>query len=255
MNASAKTKNLLSKGSQILLNIFFPALCAGCNEPVDTPGSLCADCWPKMTFIGPPFCAQCGHPFDYEISAEMLCGNCLAHPPSFNRSRSVLKYDDFSKGMVLAFKHADRTDKTPVFAKWMTRSAGDILSSKVLVVPVPLHPTRLLKRRYNQSALLAQSIGKISNSRVIPDLLLRTRATPSQGGKSPTGRVRNVQGAFKIHPRWKQKIKGEHILLIDDVYTTGATVSACSACLLKNGAAQVDVLTLCRVVRPAILPI
>ncbi|MEH6404468.1 MAG: ComF family protein [Sneathiella sp.] len=255
MDTITKTKKLLSKGGQTLLNIIFPAQCAGCNDPVDTAGSLCAECWPKMTFISPPFCAQCGYPFDYEISSEMLCGNCLASPPAFSRSRSVLKYDDNSRDMVLAFKHADRTDKTPVFAKWMARTASDILKDKPIIAPVPLHPKRLIKRRYNQSALLAKSIGSLSQSRVIPDLLLRTRDTNNQGGKSIKGRHRNVQGAFSIHPRWEKEIVGKHILLIDDVYTTGATVSACSDSLLRFGARQVDVLTLCRVVRPAILSI
>jgi len=255
MGTVSKTKKLLSKNGKIILDIVFPAQCAGCNDAVDTPGSLCALCWPKMTFISPPFCARCGHPFDYEVSSEMLCGNCLAAPPPFNRSRSVLKYDDNSRDMILAFKHADRTDKTPVFAKWMARSARDILKDDPIIIPVPLHPKRLIKRRYNQSALLAKAIGKMSRTRVIPDLLVRTRQTNSQGGKSIKGRYRNVQGAFSIHPRWESRIVGEHILLIDDVFTTGATVSACSDCLLRHGARQIDILTLCRVVRPAIMSI
>lgn len=157
--------------------------------------------------------------------------------------------------MVLSFKHADRTDQAPVFAKWMHRSAPDLLEGNVLIAPVPLHNYRLIKRRYNQSALMANALAGFAQKKVAVDLLARTRSTPSQGGQSYKGRFRNVQGAFSVNSKWTEKIKGEHILLIDDVYTTGATVSACSECLLKYGAAEVSVLTLCRVVRPALLSI
>lgn len=238
-----------------MLDLLFPAQCARCADVIDQPGNLCAKCWQETTFISPPFCAQCGHPFEYEVGADMLCGRCLASPPSFTAGRSVFKYDDNSKDMILSFKHADRTDQAPIFAKWMARTAADILTEDILIVPVPLHSRRLIKRRYNQAALLALSIGQISGNKVIPDLLVRKRATASQGSKSYKGRFNNVKGAFTLNPRWEGKIRDEHIVLIDDVYTTGATVSACSDCLLKHGAVQISVLTLCRVVRPTILSI
>lgn len=255
MDVIIKAKKILLRGGGTFLDILFPAQCPQCCDPVDVPGSLCANCWKEATFISPPFCAQCGYPFDYEVSSDMVCGSCLAAPPPFSKGRSVLKYDEHSRDMILAFKHADRTDQAPVFANWMARSAGDILSENPIIAPVPLHSHRLLKRRYNQSALLAKDLAAQSDKRVIPDLLIRTRATPSQGSKSFKGRVQNVKGAFSINSRWRGKINGEHILLIDDVYTTGATVSACSTCLLANGAAKVSVLTLCRVVRPSNLSI
>lgn len=250
MTGTGNARQLLTTSGKMILDILFPAQCARCHDPVDTTGNLCARCWQDTTFISAPYCPCCGYPFDYEVSADMLCGSCLASPPPFTKGRSVLKYDDFSRDMILAFKHADRTDQTPVFANWMARTASDILADDVLIAPVPLHPRRLIKRRFNQSALLANAIAAVSQKAAIPDLLLRTRATPSQGGKSFRGRFRNVKGAFSINPRWKDKIQGEHILLIDDVYTTGATVSACARCLLRHGAAEISVLTLCRVVRP-----
>lgn len=248
------SKRLAALG-QHSLNFLFPSHCTKCNEPVDMQGSLCSTCWQEITFISAPCCVQCGYPFDYELSPEMICASCIAAPPPFTKGRSVLKYDEFSRDMVLSFKHADRTDQAPVFAKWMLRSAPDLFEENVLIAPVPLHNHRLIKRRYNQAALLVNALASLTLKKSAVDLLIRTRATPSQGSKSFKGRFRNVQGAFSISSRWKEKIMGEHILLIDDVYTTGATVSACSECLLKYGAAEVSVLTLCRVVRPAHLSI
>ncbi len=185
----------------------------------------------------------------------MICGSCLADPPPFNQGRSVLRYDDASKDMILSFKHADRTDQAPVFAAWMVRAASDLLDQNPIITPVPLHPRRLLKRRFNQSALLAGAIARQTGTRLVQDLLIRKRSTPSQGNKSVKGRFRNVKGAFAVHSLWQKTVRDEHILLIDDVYTTGATVSACAACLMKAGAREVSVLTLCRVVRPARLSI
>ncbi|MEP3247098.1 MAG: ComF family protein [Sneathiella sp.] len=248
-------KHIASRSGGAALDLLFPAQCARCREPVGAAGSLCANCWPDVTFISAPFCEQCGYPFEYEVGTGMTCGNCLADPPPFTQGRSVLKYDAESRDMILSFKHADRTDQAPVFANWMVRTAGDILSEDVLITPVPLHSRRLIKRRFNQSALLAGAIAKITNKRLIQDLLIRKRATPSQGSKSFKGRFRNVKGAFSVNTRWLTKVKGEHVILVDDVYTTGATVAACSQCLLKAGAREVSVLTLCRVVRPARLSI
>jgi ComF family protein len=242
----------LGKGT---LDILFPAQCARCSEPVDTASSLCAGCWPDITFISAPYCVQCGYPFDYNVGETPLCGSCIAKPPPFSSGRSVLKYDEASRDMVLSFKHADRTDQTPAFAQWMVRSAPDLMAAPCLIVPVPLHPNRLLKRRYNQSALLANQIGRLTNQPVAPTLLLRKKATPSQGSKTFNGRWLNVKGAFAVRPTLQEKLIGQRILLIDDVYTTGATLSACADCLLNAGAAQVDILTLCRVVRPANLSI
>ncbi|MBL4667277.1 MAG: ComF family protein, partial [Sneathiella sp.] len=185
----------------------------------------------------------------------MLCGNCIAAPPPFTRGISVFQYDDVSRHMVLTFKHADRTDRAPAFANWMSRAAADILKENVLIAPVPIHRRRLRARRYNQAALLAHYIATAAGHRMVPDLLNRARDTSSQGGKSPKARFKNVKGAFSLNQKWQDRIANEHVLLIDDVFTTGATLSECANCLLQNGARQVDVLTLCRVVRPASMSI
>ena len=122
-----------------------------------------------------------------------------------------------------------------------------------MIVPVPLHRRRLLARRFNQSALLAQALGREAAIEAVPDLLVRTRHTPSQGGLSASARRRNVTGAFAVRKGMADNVRGARVLMVDDVYTTGATVGACTAVLLRAGALAVDVITLARVVRPSLL--
>jgi ComF family protein len=159
----------------------------------------------------------------------------------------VLRYDDGSRDLVIAFKHRDRTDAAPAYGAWMARAGGDLLEAADLLVPVPLHRLRLIQRRFNQSALLAHALADRSGVTCAPDALIRTRPTPSQGRLSRSARARNVQGAFRV--RRREEVNGRRILLVDDVLTTGATASACATTLLRAGAQAVDVLTLARVVR------
>jgi ComF family protein len=210
-----------------------------------------------VTFLGPPLCRGCGFPFELAPAAPAaegaLCAACHADPPAFDRARAVMAYDAGSRGLVLAFKHADRTEAAPPFARWMARAGAELLAEADVIAPVPLHRWRLLARRYNQAALLANQLGRLSGLPVVPDLLVRRRNTPSQGRLSAAGRSRNVAGAFAVHPRHAARVRGRCVLLVDDVLTTGATVAACTRVLRRAGAGQVDVLTLARVVRPSAL--
>ncbi len=241
-----------------LLDLVLPPRCLACGTEVGVAGALCPTCWQGIGFIAAPHCARCGLPFDYDPTGDgatnLVCGACLARPPPFDRCRSVFAYDDASRPLVLGFKHGDRTDCAPAFAQWLAR-AGAVLVAEpdVIIAPVPLHRWRLLKRRYNQSALLALELGRLAGRTAIPDLLIRRRATPSQGGLTAKGRARNVQGAFAINPRCVGRVKDARILLIDDVFTTGATVGECARTLRRAGARAVDVLTLSRVVKPVTL--
>jgi ComF family protein len=160
-----------------------------------------------------------------------------------------MRYDGTSKRLLLGFKHGDRTDGAPAYASWLNRAGAELLTDADLIAPVPLHRFRLLARRYNQAALLAQGLGRQSGVPVLADLLVRRRRTPPQGRLSATARRRNVAGAFRLNPRHLGKIEGRRVLLIDDVITTGATVSACTRVLKRSGATAVDVLALALVVR------
>lgn len=226
-----------------------PPRCLGCGEVVEDTGTLCGDCWSGLTWLAPPGCACCGYPFPYAAPDGTLCAGCTRQPPAFDRARAVFRYDDASRGLVLGFKHADETHAAPAFGRWLVRAGADLLADADLVAPVPLHRWRLLHRRYNQAAVLAHAVARLSGVRLAVDLLARRRHTPQQGRLSPLARRRNVRAAFALRPRWRQAVAGKRVLLLDDVLTTGATVEECARVLRRHGADAVDILTLARVVR------
>lgn len=233
----------------LLLDLVMPPLCLACHMPVAKQGGLCAGCWAAIHFLGEPCCRCCGHPFPEAQPNTMICGACVREPPLFDRARAAFRYDEASKGLVLSFKHADRPGLARFFAPWMARAAADLLSDADWLVPVPLHRWRLLHRRYNQAALLAQGLGRLSAARYRPDLLKRVRHTPPQATLSRGERRDNIKGAFRVNAPENQLV-GRKIILVDDVLTTGATIGACAQLLRRAGAARVDVVTLARVVVP-----
>ena len=205
----------------------------------------------QLTFLDEPCCALCGYPFDHQMAGlvgELTCASCLARPPAFDTARAAMAYDDASRPLVLAFKHGGHTDRLARFAAQMQRAGRHALAEADRLVPVPLHRARLMRRRYNQSLLLARALGRRTGVAVDGRALVRTRATPSQGGLSAVGRMRNVGGAFRVPDT--ERVRGRRLILIDDVMTTGATLNACARTLKRAGAARVDALCLARVVRP-----
>lgn len=255
MSADGETgrrqSNPVRRIGRLFLDIFFPPLCMSCRKRVAEPHALCPACWSAIAFIAGAVCAKCGTPFESDPGGETLCGPCHANPHSFDRARSLFKYDDASKGLVLGLKHGDRLDHVPGLARWLGRTGAELLNNTDMIVPVPLHRWRLWKRRYNQAALLAEQLSRWSGKPHLPLLLQRTRPTPSQGEMtSAKARRRNVLGAFKIPPGSRENLRGRRVLLVDDVFTTGATLDACARALKRAGVARVEVLTLARVVRP-----
>ncbi|MDH3659290.1 MAG: ComF family protein [Alphaproteobacteria bacterium] len=242
----------LQRSALWCLDTLLPPRCLGCGVIVEGTSSLCADCWRHLTFLGPPLCRLCGYPLPRTVAEMPVCGACAVQPPTFARARAALRYDDGARGMILRFKHADRTDIARTFGRMLENAGAELLADCDLIAPVPLHRWRLLQRGYNQAALLARALAGGGRRAVIPDLLQRVQATASQQGLSGEERKRNVKaGAFRVHPRHRARLAGRRILLIDDVLTTGATVGACTRVLTKGGAAAVDVLALARVVRDA----
>ncbi len=233
-----------------VLDAVLPRLCLSCETIVDTPG-LCATCWPRMRWIAPPLCEACGLPFDLGMPDLRVCAVCAGQPPSLpRRVRAALVYGPESRDLVLRFKHADRLDSAPCFASWMRAAGAALLTDCDLLVPVPLHWTRLAWRRYNQAALLARLLARDGGRGCIPDLLVRRRRTPPQGEMGAAARQRNVAGAFAVRRRHAARVEGRRVLLVDDVLTSGATLSACAAALSRSGAASVDALVLMRVAGP-----
>lgn len=210
------------------------------------------DIFDTLTFLDDPCCASCGYPFAHQMTGisafDLQCASCLARRPAYATARSALQYDDASRKLVLAFKHGGHTDRLQNFAAQMHRAGRTALSHADAIIPVPLHRTRLIKRRYNQSALLARALSKRCGVPMDAHCLLRVKRTPSQGGLSAKGRYRNVRGAFTVQS--SEKIKGKRLVLIDDVMTTGATLNACARTLKRAGAARVDAVCLARVVKP-----
>jgi ComF family protein len=203
--------------------------------------------WGRIAFVEAPVCDGCGLPFEFDMGPEVRCAACLRRPPAFDHARAACLYDDHSRDLILELKHADRTDLSGLFAHWLARAAADLTPDLDAVVPVPLHRLRLLSRRYNQAAEVARPLARLTGLAYFPDAVARTRATASQGGRSGGGRRRNVAGAFCVPARWRRRVEGARLLIVDDVLTTGATVEGCARALKAAGAARVDVAVVARV--------
>jgi ComF family protein len=218
---------------------------------VDAQGSLCAGCFSRLSFVTEPCCARCGVPFPRRSAAKgLLCPSCDARPPAFEAARAALRYDAGSQRLILPFKHGDRTELAAPLARHMARAGAALLERADLLAPVPLHPRRLLKRRYNQAALLAARLARLSGKPHLPDLLRRRRATPPLGEAGAAERAALVAGIFSVSRRGAARVAGRRVLLVDDVLTSGATAGACAEALLAAGAAAVDVLAAARVPDP-----
>jgi ComF family protein len=239
----------LSRAFRGALDLVLPPMCLGCGETVEGPAALCPECWKKTRFLAAPVCACCGLPFEADPGPGAVCGECARESPPFARARAAFVYDEKSRGMILAFKHGDRTELAPAFGRWLQRAGAEVIADAQLIVPVPLHWTRLFARRYNQAALMAHELARLAGVPAATDVLVRRRRTPSQGKMGRTMRRRNLAGAFAVPEGRRAALAGRRVLLVDDVLTTGATANACARALLAAGAGAVDVLTLARVVR------
>lgn len=203
----------------------------------------------KINFIDNPQCAACGLPFQYDLGEDALCGNCTVKRPGYDRARAAFIYDDMSRQPILSLKHGGKTHGLTVFAQQLKRAGRELFIDADKLIPVPLHPQRLKARRFNQAALLAKALSPKVNIPFDANSLARIKATTTQGGKTASGRRRNMQGAFQVPQAYLGAVKDKNIILIDDVMTTGATVEACASVLKRAGAARVDVLTLARSVK------
>jgi len=224
-----------------------PPRCLACGATVDEVDALCGSCWAAITFFAPPWCAVCGLPFPHPMGEAAICADCARQQPSWDRARSVLRYDRHSRRLVLMLKHGDQTHLAGAFGRWMHRAGTEVLAGADLLIPVPLHWTRLFARRFNQAALLVKAIHRAGGPPLAADWLIRRRRTPSQGTLGPLARARNVRGAFAL--RRGRDVKGRRVVLIDDVLTTGATAEECARVLRRAGAAYVGVLVLARALR------
>jgi len=246
-------KQYISKGMGRLLDQLLPPRCLSCGVGAQDTGLICPECWKGLNFLQGPACLCCGYPFDFDHEAEgSLCAACQAKQPAFDRARAAVRYDDGSRQMIISFKHNDRTDYADFFSLLLMQASHSLKLSDAIVVPVPLHKKRLGKRRYNQAALLGRKFAEKKGFDYRADMLIREKHTPPQEGNYGR-RKRNVAGAFSVRNKYQDIIRNKVIVLIDDVYTTGATVRACSHILKRAGAGRVEIMTVARVCKPAVL--
>lgn len=249
MQTSSKPRNRVSSLWNATINLILPPRCAGSGQIVDAPGMLSPAFWSGLSFIEKPFCATCGMPFGFEAPIETVCAACFDLEPAFDLARSAVVYNDASRKLVIDFKYGDRMHAVQTFTPWLMRAGKDLLDGCDAIVPVPLHGRRLWSRRYNQSAELAKMLAKRAQKRCLPSGLIRLRHTVQQKGLSKKERKSNVKNAFAVNGRYMHELRGKAVLLVDDVFTSGATLNECARTLKKHGAAQVCVLTIARVTR------
>lgn len=231
------------------VNLILPPRCALTGDVVSAQGEILPSAWAELEFISNPLCRICGVPFDFKIEDEMECAACAQKAPIYHRARSALVYNDRSRDLVLRFKHADQLHTLRSFMPWVMRAGEELISDLDIIIPVPLHRFRLLKRRYNQAALMAQYISKYSRKAWASNILIRAQSTKTQGRMTLEQRRKNVRKAFVVPDPKKECLAGKTILLVDDVYTTGATAQECARTLLNAGAKHVNVLTIAKVVK------
>ncbi len=224
--------------------MLLPPRCPSCRARVADPDNLCGACWREVHFIRAPLCDRLGIPLPFGTEDAIVSAAALADPPQYDRARAVARYDGRMRTLIHQFKFSDRGDLRVLFGRWLIAAGEPLLGDCDLVLPVPLHRRRLLSRRFNQSAMLAQEVGRLARRDVFTNGLRRVRRTRPQIGLSEDQRRANVRRAFRLTPSAEAAVAGRNVLLIDDVITTGATVNACARVLKRAGAKRVDVLAL-----------
>ncbi len=238
----------LRAGGAHLLDWLLPPLCLACRNPVGDHGALCPGCWRRVGYIEAPVCDRLGTPMPFDLGPGALSPQAIANPPAFDRARAAFRFDDVGRALVHGLKYGDRLEIAPALAGWMARAGRDLLADADALIPVPLHWSRLLRRRFNQAAELTRHLSArtgIANEALV---LRRRRRTLHQVGLTRAQRLDNVAGAFHVPDEKKSWVSGRRLVLVDDVLTTGATLEACARVLRRAGAARIDVLTAARVV-------
>ncbi|MDB5718900.1 MAG: ComF family protein [Sphingomonas bacterium] len=237
----------VARAAAAMLAFALPPRCPGCGEVTAEDHRFCMACWTRLDFLGPPSCISCAEPFEIDPGPGARCGACLRAPPALDSVRAAVAYGEIARQIAIRLKHGRRPGLSETIARQLHRLVT--ADSDMLVAPVPLHRWRIWSRGFNQSALIARALCRRRALPLAVDLIERTRRTPMLRGLGPAARAKAVRGAFAVRRPHQEALRGRRILLIDDVYTTGATANACAAALKRGGAAEVHLLCWARVVR------
>lgn len=240
----ARFKARLRRTWSSLSDLILPPVCLSCHVPMTAHDTLCASCWNGIDFIRPPLCDRLGLPLPFATGEVSLSAAAMADPPAYDQARAAAHYAGLMRRLIHDLKFHDRDDLTRLLGGWLVDAGKDILAVADLVVPIPLSRSRLLRRRFNQAARLGGEVSRRTGVPADPLSLVRVRSTASQVGLSRSEREENVRGAFAVREDRRERIEGRRIVLIDDVVTTGATVSAATRALRRAGAEHVAVLAL-----------
>lgn len=227
-----------------IIDYIFPPGCLTCTNFTFTPDGFCGECWPQINFISEPFCKLCGYKFEIYLEENLLCGRCLSKPPNFNKARSLVKFDQFSRKFIHDFKYYDKTHLARVFAKLLYFRYQKDFSNIDIITPVPMYKFKRLFRMYNHAQLLAKEIAKIIDKPLYDNLLIKNRWTKSQAYLSQNARKKNISKSIILNEKYQ--IKNKKILLIDDVITTGVTINECSKILKLAGASYITVISIAK---------
>ena len=252
-NSPSTWRAALRRAVRVVGDAVVPPLCLSCQIPLEAHDTICAGCWRRISFIRPPLCDRLGLPMPFGgTGAPLISAAAAARPPAYNRARAVAVFerDGVLRDLIHGMKYADRHDARRLFGRWLVEAGREILADAHLIVPVPLTRWRLMRRQFNQAALLAHEVARLTGIATDPLILTKPRTTRPQVGLTREQRRQNVRGAFAVPPRRQPKIAGRHVVLLDDVITTGATAEACARALMTAGAARVDVLALGLVTEP-----
>jgi ComF family protein len=227
-----------------MVALALPPRCPGCGSVVRGDHRFCSECWGSLHFIGEPWCATCCLPQEID-RGDAQCADCLKKPPRHTGARAAVAYGPVARTVALRLKYGGRLAFASTMASLMARHMP---ADADLMVPVPLHRWRLWGRGFNQAALIGAALSRTTGVPHDPFTLRRPRRTAALRGMGPKQRARAVQAAFAVDPKRAGALEGRHLVLIDDVYTSGATADACTLALLKAGAAKVTILCWARVV-------
>ncbi|MGV7119710.1 double zinc ribbon domain-containing protein [Sphingopyxis sp. 550A] len=246
---------LLRTAGRAAVDYALPPRCPGCGVIVGDDRQFCLSCWSSLHFLDGPACARCSIPLPTALPGGAVeCGACMADAPPFDGAPAAVAYGPVARTVALRLKYGRRTGHARLMAQLMARPLATLGNSgEMLLVPVPLHRWRLWSRGFNQAAMVADALARLTGVAHDPHLLVRPKATAALRGKGRRERERIVAGAFALAPDARARAAGRHLVLVDDVHASGATLRAAARTLRRSGAARISALSWARVVPDALM--